>query len=149
MDKVAVIFTPYAVTSLLVGRVMDEISQEVSSVTLFRRKLTLHRKDVEQLYPLLVSHPLFPKIVSCFTSGEAELLLITGVNVCARIRAIKGLFRYNGGKVQTTGLRKKYQKDEFDFEFIFHTTDSEAETEAIFVWLFSRTHWTECQSSTT
>lgn len=131
MDHSSIICTPYSVQNGLV----DEILNDIGSVTKYdlglRRRVKLVEKDVELLYPKLITIPIFEKIVRCLIEGESEYLLVMGDNISNIIAGIKGKFSFRDGKASATGLRKKYQKDDISFEFIFHSTDTNQESDEI------------------
>lgn len=136
MDYAVVICTPYSVQKGIVDDILEALDKLVVYKTLMRKMAKLTVEDVEIMYPRLVNHPVFANIVECLTGGEVECVLVTGVQVHERINDVKGKFRYVEGKAEATGLRQQFQKDDQSFEFIFHSTDSNRESDEIAVRLF-------------
>lgn len=140
MEYSSIVCTPYCVAEVKTDNLLSDISEIVPFVIYLRRKVKLELDDVKVMYPRLISHHVFSKIVDCLTAGESEFILVGGENISNSINASKGKFAINNGIVVSTGLRKKYQKDDVSFEFVFHSTDSEQESADIGVRLFGQNY---------
>lgn len=140
MDYSAIIFTPYSVRTGIVDEILKDLSCAVPYGIVWRKKVKLTVVDIETMYPRLVATHFFPRIIECFTGGEVECVLVVADKVHEKINSVKGKFRYEGGKASTTGLRAKFQRDSESFEFLFHSTDSNTETDEICSRLFGEEH---------
>lgn len=136
MDYAVVLCTPYSVKKGLVNEILKEIVLATESKVVLRKTTILTIRDIELLYPRLITSEVFPRIIGCLMMGEVECLLLVGENIHTRINSIKGKFRYCEGRVSATGLRARFQKDGKSFEFIFHSTDSNRESYEIAARLF-------------
>ena len=136
MDRAVVLCTPHLVKEGLVDDLLVELKRKVSYRIIFRLSICLTGEDVEVLYPRLIHETYFPQIKECLLHGKAEFILISAENIHQRLNAVKGKFRYKHGITKASGLRKRYLKDCRKFEFIFHSTDSNEETDVIGIRLF-------------
>jgi len=138
MDRAIIVCTPYSVRAGIVEKLLDELRNTIEYKIILRKRARLNVADVRAMYPQLVSAPFFPRIIECLTEGDAEYVLIMANRIHKKINAVKGKFRYDDGKILATGLRAKLQKDDKSFEFIFHSTDSNDESDKIGIRLFGR-----------
>lgn len=136
MDYVVVIFTPYSVECDLVNKILLDLRGEIAFTEALRKRVELNEQDVEVLYPKLVNRPYFKDIVACMTGGSSEFVLIVADTVHQAVGQLKGKFMYNDGLAAASGLREKYRRDNHSFEFVFHTTDSNLESDQIGLRLF-------------
>lgn len=136
MEYVAVIFTPYSVQAGLADVILSEIGEKISFAIALRRRVCLSEQDVEILYPKLIDKSYFQDIVTCLIDGEAEFVLIVADSIQQKVGQLKGKFIYRDGSAVASGLRDKYKKDNNSFEFVFHTTDSNTESDEIGLRLF-------------
>lgn len=136
MDYAVVLCTPYSVQKGIVNEILEDISSVTGCTVILRKTVTLTVQDIEIMYPRLIEHEVFSWIIGCLTVGDIECLLLVGDSIHAGINAIKGKFRYSGGRATATGLRAKFQKDAESFEFIFHSTDSNKESDEIGIRIF-------------
>ncbi|MCX6778707.1 MAG: hypothetical protein NTU97_00540 [Candidatus Magasanikbacteria bacterium] len=146
MDYVVVLFTPYTVQSGLVESILFDIRQATPFHVLMQRRISLTLQHVRQLYPKLVTADFFPRIVECFIGGESEFVLLAAEGIHGKVNSIKGKFRFEDGVALATGLRQKYKKDEGSFEFIFHSTDSNAESEETTKCFFGETEFSDAKN---
>lgn len=131
---VAVLFTPRSLEYRLVGSIISDLMDGVSGLqVLFKERVVLQANDLRIFYPKLVCTEHFPWIVSCFTRGYSEFFLMSGHNVHVPINSLKGKFSfdYGNGSACASGLRRKYRIDTVSFEFLFHSTDSDEETDVM------------------
>lgn len=136
VDYAVVLCTPYSVQKGIVREILHDITSVTEGKIVLRELVVLTIQDIEIMYPRLIEHEIFLRIVECLTSGVIECLLLIGDGIHERINNIKGKFRYSEGKASATGLRAKFQKDGESFEFIFHSTDSNRESDEIGVRIF-------------
>lgn len=136
MDYAVVLCTPYSVQKGIVREILHDITSVTECQIVLRKSVILTVQDIKVMYPRLTEHEIFSRIVECLTSGDIECLLLIGDSIHTGINNIKGKFRYSEGKASATGLRAKFQKDSESFEFIFHSTDSNRESDEIGVRLF-------------
>ncbi len=81
MDHSSIICTPYSVQNGLVDDILVDISTVTKCDLGLRRRVKLIEKDVELLYPKLITIPIFEKIVECLIGGESEYLLVMGATL--------------------------------------------------------------------
>ena len=136
MDCTAVIFTPYSTAGKIVDAVLNDIHQLIPSEIVFRRKAELNEEDVEFMYPKLVDESFFHNIVQCLTGGSSEVVVLRGEHIHAVMDGVKGKLPQTNYADNPSGLRSKYRRDDSSFEFVFHTTDSNDETDLICTRLF-------------
>ncbi|PIV50619.1 hypothetical protein COS18_04470 [Candidatus Falkowbacteria bacterium CG02_land_8_20_14_3_00_36_14] len=131
MDYTALVFTPYSVRMGIVSIILSDIKKIVPYKMFYQGQVSLREKDVKIIYPKLIKKFYFPKIIQCLTGGEARFVLVAAPKIHSKINRLKGKFFYVDGVLIIDGLRRQYQKNGLDFEFIFHSTDSNAETDEI------------------
>lgn len=139
----AVLFTPGSLEYDLVDSIMAElISGICDAKIIFKERVILTIEDLRVIYPKLVDTQHFPWVTSCFTKGESEYFLISGYNVHECINQMKGKFSFDYERLHSlaSGLRERYQIDKSRFDFLFHSTDSDEETEVMGRLLF-KTKW--------
>jgi hypothetical protein len=140
MDRVAIIFTPFSTKEKLTELILNDIKEIVPLSVCFIGSVKLEESDICVLYPSLTDIPALQMIVNCLISGVSKFVLIAGGNLHSVIKDIKGKFRYENGIATASGLRLKYQRQKEMFEFFFHTTDSNAETDEIGTRLFGKSY---------
>lgn len=138
MNYIGLLFTPHSVRTLIVDKILCDYAKNISFEIFFRSMLTMSRGDVEFLYPKHVKASFFEDIVTCFTSGLSEYVLIKTYSCHQDISLLKGRFYEKGDVKCATGLRLKYQLNMSDFEFMFHSTDSNIDSEHFHMRMFGQ-----------
>lgn len=136
MDYSILVCTPRSVQTKIVEKILTALSHHFDFNIILRKTAELTIEDIEVMYPRLVTQPVFKQLAGCLMAGKVECVLVTAKDIHQKINAVKGYFRHDGQTACVSGLRAQFRKDERSFDFIFHSTDSNAESDLVGVRLF-------------
>lgn len=131
MDYVVIMCTPYSVRAGLVEKIVDDLSTVTAGREIMRKTVRLSRDDIAFIYPRMVNTIYFDLISECFTAGDSECIVLSGDGIHDRVNTVKGKIRFVDGMISANGLRGQYLAGEQRYEFFFHSTDSNNESDEL------------------